>query len=318
MDESDKYIVKRQIGKGAFSRVFITLNKKDGKNYALKRLLKRSYFENEIELLTKMSGKCHNVCSMIECIEYAKETCIIFPLYKSNLYEYRNSVDSLSNITIFNYIVDIMMGLKFIKDNGIIHGDLKPENLMITDDNDIVIIDFGNSNYEGSMNNHELYYFQSRYYRSPNIILGKQITYDIDMWSLGCIIYEMITNNVLFQGWKSITYRTSNNQLLLYINYLGIPDTSYLEDCKQKDLYFIKNEDTLLYELLEPNIIYTLKQKTYKGFPEGTIDKLENEIFQILIDRIIKYDDIITIEEAIDYMNKNKIITNKRLYSQIV
>ena len=318
MDENDKYTIKKQIGKGAFSSVYISLNKTDGENYALKRLLRKSYFETEIELLTKISGKCHNVCSMIECIEYAKETCIIFPLYKSNLYEYRNSVSRLSDITIYNFIIDIMMGLKFIKDNGIIHGDLKPENLMITNDNDIVIIDFGNSNYAIRMNHQKLDYFQSRYYRSPNIILGKKITFNIDMWSFGCIIYEMITNNVLFPGRKSITSRTSNNQLLLYINYLDIPDTSYLEDCRQKDLYFIKNVDTSEYEVLEPNIIYTSKQKTYTVSPDKTITRLDNEMFQILIDRIIKYDDIITIEEAIDYMNKNKIITNKRLYSQVV
>ena len=79
----------------------------------------------------------------------------------------------------------------------IIHCDLKPENILLTHENKlpICVIDFGSSCYE-----HErIYtYIQSRFYRSPEVMLGIPYGYPIDMWSFGCILVEMLTGIPLF------------------------------------------------------------------------------------------------------------------------
>jgi len=79
----------------------------------------------------------------------------------------------------------------------VIHCDLKPENLIFSDKSKtkMKVIDFGSScfNYKEGFS-----YVQSRYYRAPEIVLGIPYTAAVDMWSVGCIIAEMVTGRPLF------------------------------------------------------------------------------------------------------------------------
>jgi len=92
---------------------------------------------------------------------------------------------------------------------GIVHCDLKPENILFTDDSylNIKIIDFG-----ASCNDYTngFFYVQSRYYRAPEVVLGAPYDQAVDMWSLGCIIYELITGKPLFPAYDE-------NELLEYV-----------------------------------------------------------------------------------------------------
>lgn len=74
---------------------------------------------------------------------------------------------------------------------------MKPENILFTDDSyqNIKIIDFGASCESCDKG---FFYVQSRYYRAPEVVIGLQYDFAVDMWSLGCIIYELITNQPLF------------------------------------------------------------------------------------------------------------------------
>lgn len=81
----------------------------------------------------------------------------------------------------------------------IIHCDLKPENILLKTESKsgIKIIDFGSSCFD----NERVYtYIQSRFYRSPEIILGISYHTEIDMWSFGCIICELFTGIPIFPG----------------------------------------------------------------------------------------------------------------------
>ena len=85
------------------------------------------------------------------------------------------------------------------KDNQVIHCDLKPENILLRKraKSGIKVIDFGASCTEGNI----IYtYVQSRFYRAPEVILGIEYTCAIDMWSFGCIIFELFTGEPLFPG----------------------------------------------------------------------------------------------------------------------
>ena len=89
--------------------------------------------------------------------------------------------------------------MKFLFEHNIIHCDLKPENILLRKANKsgIKVIDFGSSCFEDK----KVYtYIQSRFYRAPEIMLGIPYTKSIDMYSFGCIIYELASGEPLFTG----------------------------------------------------------------------------------------------------------------------
>jgi len=98
----------------------------------------------------------------------------------------------------------------------IVHCDLKPENILLKHPtrSGIKIIDLGSSCFE----HEKVYtYIQSRFYRAPEIIFGILYTCAIDMWSFGCILYELFTGNPLFPG------ESEAEQLHLIMEVKGVP-----------------------------------------------------------------------------------------------
>ena len=89
------------------------------------------------------------------------------------------------------------MSLKFFKQCGLIHSDLKPENIVfrLKSESRVKVIDFGSATYiyEKCQD-----YVQTRPYRAPEVIFGCDYDFSADMWSLGCILYEILTSKVLF------------------------------------------------------------------------------------------------------------------------
>lgn len=91
----------------------------------------------------------------------------------------------------------VALSLLSMPNVNIIHCDLKPENLMLRQQHKtgIKIIDFGNACYS---NKKMFKYVQSRYYRAPEVIMELPYSISIDMWSLGCILYELHFGEILF------------------------------------------------------------------------------------------------------------------------
>jgi p38 MAP kinase len=115
----------------------------------------------------------------------------------------------------------IQRGLKFVHSAGVIHRDLKPSNILINENCDLKICDFGLARVQ---DNHMTGYVATRYYRAPEIMLNWQ-TYDIavDLWSTGCIMAEMLTAQPLFPGSNHI------NQFLIITQLLGTPSDDVIE-----------------------------------------------------------------------------------------
>ena len=108
---------------------------------------------------------------------------------------------------------------------NIIHCDLKPENILVKDKNleKLKIIDFGSSAFESDIIHT---YIQTRWYRSPEVILKyPKINCKIDMWSLGCIIYELLIGNALLRGSKEYSQICKMFELLIK------PDIEFIRQC---------------------------------------------------------------------------------------
>ena len=123
--------------------------------------------------------------------------------------------------------------LQFLSCNGIkvIHCDLKPENILLCDpkSKEIKIIDFGISCRYGQKCYKTI---QSIYYRSPEILLGNNYDYAVDVWSLGCILVEMHTGQVLFNSNDEV------EQMNKIVEVLGMPPKNFLDRSSETKKYF--------------------------------------------------------------------------------
>jgi serine/threonine protein kinase len=88
------------------------------------------------------------------------------------------------------FAVQILNSLAFLQQERIIHCDIKPENIVMRSwgKSRVKLIDFGSSCFSGQQ---MFEYLQSRYYRAPEIMLRKPYSYEIDMWSFGCLLIEL-------------------------------------------------------------------------------------------------------------------------------
>ncbi len=134
---------------------------------------------------------------------FRNHQCLVFEMLSLNLYELlRNTqFDGVSLKLIRKFAKQILKALQFLgrRDVDIIHCDLKPENILLRHPkrSGVKVIDFGSS---CRSNNPTYSYIQSRFYRSPEVLLGLPYSVAIDMWSLGCILVEMHTGEPLFSG----------------------------------------------------------------------------------------------------------------------
>ncbi len=134
---------------------------------------------------------------------YRNHQCLVFEMLSLNLYELLKNTHfvGVSLQLIRKFAKQILKSLQFLArpDVDVIHCDLKPENILLRHPkrSGVKVIDFGSS----CRSHRRMYpYIQSRFYRSPEVLLGLPYTVAIDMWSLGCILFEMHTGEPLFSG----------------------------------------------------------------------------------------------------------------------
>ena len=150
-----------------------------------------------------------------------------------NLYEFIKIHDfkGFSIMLIRRFTKQLLNSLVLLKSHKVIHCDLKPENILLAHPahSEIKVIDFGSS----CLENEKVYtYIQSRFYRSPEVILGMTYGMPIDMWSLGCILAELLTGYPIFPG------ENEQEQLACIMEVFGPPDKHLIEKSTRKKLFF--------------------------------------------------------------------------------
>lgn len=118
-------------------------------------------------------------------------------------------------------VYQILRGLKYIHSAGIIHRDLKPSNIAVNEDCELRILDFGLARpAESEMTG----YVATRWYRAPEIMLNwMHYNQTVDIWSVGCIMAELLTGRTLFPGTDHI------HQLNLIMEILGTPPEDFMQ-----------------------------------------------------------------------------------------
>jgi dual specificity tyrosine-phosphorylation-regulated kinase 2/3/4 len=159
--------------------------------------------------------------------------CISTELLDMNLYEFIkfNAFRGFSLKLIRRFTKQLLSSLNLLRQHKVIHCDLKPENILLRHPlhSEIKVIDFGSSCFE----NEKVYtYIQSRFYRSPEVILGMTYGMTIDMWSLGCILAELFTGVPIFPG------ENEQEQLACIMEVFGPPEKHLIEKSTRKKLFF--------------------------------------------------------------------------------
>ncbi|XP_036431249.1 dual specificity tyrosine-phosphorylation-regulated kinase 4-like [Colossoma macropomum] len=236
-----RYEVLDMIGKGSFGQVFKCLDHRTNEMVAIKIIRNKKRFHQqamvELKILDvlrrKDRGNSYNVIHMKDYFYFRNHLCITFELLGPNLYELvkKNRYHGLSQALVCRIAQALLKCLQMLKKEKIIHCDLKPENILLSPkgQGSIKVIDFGSSCYE----HQRVYtYIQSRFYRSPEVIMGQPYTSSIDMWSLGCILAELYTGLPLFPG------ENEAEQIACMMEVLGLPPTDFLQTSSRRKLFF--------------------------------------------------------------------------------
>lgn len=250
---NDKYRLEKQIDKGCFGVVVLAqdMTSRDGKRVAIKIIkAKRAFFkqaQTEIDILSHLNysdqDDSRRVVRLFEVFIHKNHRCLVFELLSHSLYKLLKDTNfkGVSLTLVRKFTTQLLVSLQFLRvkhPKGIIHADLKPENILLVspERSQIKVIDFGSSCFE----DRKMYsYIQSRFYRAPEVLLGKQYSYPIDMWSLGCILIELHTGEPVFPG------LSEEDQLCKIIGILGMPPKSLLHHAKKKEKFFIQTNKGL-------------------------------------------------------------------------
>ncbi|XP_065845787.1 dual specificity tyrosine-phosphorylation-regulated kinase 1A-like [Oscarella lobularis] len=244
----DRYEIVSLIGKGSFGQVVKAFDDQDKDYVAIKIIKNKKPFLNQakievklLELINKYDteGKYY-VVRLKRHFVFRRHLCLVFELLSFNLYDLLRNTNFRGvslNLT-RKFAHQLCTALLFLSspELNIIHCDLKPENILLCNPkrSAIKIVDFGSSCQLGS----RIYqYIQSRFYRSPEVLLGVAYDMAIDMWSLGCILVEMHTGEPLFSGANEF------DQMCKIVEVLGIPATPFLDQGAKTRKYFEKNSD---------------------------------------------------------------------------
>lgn len=213
-----QYLVESELGSAAFSTAYrcidLSSDDNDGHEEVCLKVIKntKDFFDqslDEIKILEllRQTGKCdENYIIRMKTFFYHREHLVIVTeLLRQNLFEFGkfildNNEEPYFTVPRLAYITrQCLMALRFVHSLGLVHSDVKPENILLGSYSraQIKLIDFGSSCY---MTDRQSSYIQSRSYRAPEVVLGLPYDGKIDVWSLGCVVAEMYTGDVTFQN----------------------------------------------------------------------------------------------------------------------
>ncbi|GFQ04927.1 mitogen-activated protein kinase homolog ntf3 [Phtheirospermum japonicum] len=229
-----KYIPIKPIGRGAYGVVCSSVNRETNERVAIKKI--NNVFGNRTdalrilrELMLLRCIKHENVIALKDVMMPSnwrgfKDVYMVYELMDTDLHQIIKSSQPLSNDHCRYFIFQLLRGLKYLHSANILHRDLKPGNLLVNANCELKICDFGLA--RTSQDNGQIMteYVVTRWYRAPELLLScDNYGTSIDIWSVGCILAEILGRKPIFPGTDCLT------QLKLIIGVLGSQPEANLE-----------------------------------------------------------------------------------------
>ena len=239
------YSFIQTLGSGAYGVVVKVRDSTTDKIYAIKKC--QNIYSNystslrtlrEIRILGLVRHPFIVNIKKVLPLQYNAQSCDLYYSMQLMSCDLSSILSSEVNVEVQRIMFQLLQGVEYLHKSDIIHRDLKPKNILISNDlNHIKLCDFGLAkrvagrgnccNY--NINNTE--YITTRWYRSPEVLcFCKTYSFEIDLWSTGCILGEMIFGRPMFTG------DCGAQQIEFIFNRLGKPTSSFIDSVNRKDV----------------------------------------------------------------------------------
>ncbi|PIN05947.1 U4/U6-associated splicing factor PRP4 [Handroanthus impetiginosus] len=279
-----RYEIIAAHGKGVFSTVVRAKDLKakpgDPEEVAIKIIRNNETMYKagmeELVILKKLVGadpenKRHCV-RFLSTFKYRNHLCLVFESLHMNLREVLKKFGrniGLKLTAVRAYAKQLFIALKHLKNCGVLHCDIKPDNMLVNEAKNVLkLCDFGNAMFAGK--NEITPYLVSRFYRAPEIILGLPYDHPLDIWSVGCCLFELYTGKVLFPG------PTNNDMLRLHMELKGpfpkkmLRKGAFTDQHFDQDLNFLATEDDPVSKKVIRRLIVNIKPKDFGTLISGS------------------------------------------------
>lgn len=295
---NNRYVLKSRLGKGSFSTVYVA--KMNGTRHVAVKVMHNSYnylngTRNESAVarlfmnmdVDELNSNC--IIQPLDDFTHAFRRILVFPLCSGDANKYNKQLRDCVHIV----AQQLLTAVSFIHKHGIIHCDIKPENILVNPTG-LKLSDFGSCSF-GPVKGPT--YAISRYYRPPEVVLGDDLTAAGDMWSVGCVLYEIAVGDPLFLA-------PSNSELVaLMCDELGFPTT--LRDDMENRHIFSKDGTILAYVKHRAGKPST-KHRLYAedAGKRNALSQLDAPL-QALVRKMLVWDPAarISAADALDYIN---------------
>nr|XP_028591679.1 mitogen-activated protein kinase 15 isoform X6 [Podarcis muralis] len=213
-----RYEIKRRLGKGAYGIVWKAVDRKTGAVVAVKKIF--DAFRNRTDaqrtfreiMFLQEFGEHPNIIRLLNVIraQNDKDIYLVFESMETDLHAVIKKGNLLKDIHKCYILYQLLKATKFIHSGNVIHRDQKPSNILLDADCFVKLCDFGLARSLCQIHqDHDspalTEYVATRWYRAPEILLSSHsYTKGVDMWSLGCILGEMLLGKPLFPGTSTV------------------------------------------------------------------------------------------------------------------
>lgn len=213
-----KYEIKKRLGKGAYGIVWKAIDRRSGEVVAVKKIF--DAFRNQTDAQRTFREICflqefgdhENIIKLLNVIkaDNDKDIYLVFEYMDTDLHNVIKKGNILKDIHKRYIMYQILKAAMYLHSGNVIHRDQKPSNVLLDSECFVKMCDFGLARSVTSMTQDAADpsltdYVATRWYRAPEILLASpRYTKGVDMWSLGCILGEMLLGKPLFPGTSTL------------------------------------------------------------------------------------------------------------------